>query len=252
MIEWAPIGAKAAEFIAEQENRNKLAKWYNLLTKKRKTILLLGSSGGGKSQFVDSLAQRKGVRVVPRTHETEPTKINLFDNPIQFRDTPGHINKKQLRRDELDSSVRKPIEGIINVVSYGYHEAPKAGREIAVKNKEIDLNFLKTNRDLEIEQVSEWITRISPNKNVKWIINLVTKADLWWDEYDDVIEYYENGKFGQKIKGLGDHMPIYTLPYCSIIKPFFNLPTSGHFGDIEKEALKNVFLQTLINRFKNK
>lgn len=252
VISWGTIingGVSAAKFISKESNRNFFQKIYYSLFRKKRKILILGASGSGKSQFIESLKNSKGLVVVPRTHESESMKIDFFDYPIEVRDTPGHESKKELRLIELDRLILQPVEGIINVVSYGFSEAPEAGRNIAIKNKILDKDFIIKNREYEIEQINEWVNRVRPNRNVKWIITLVTKADLWWENYEEVNEHYTNGSYGKKINGL--NIPMYTLPYCSIIKPFFKIQEKNTFGEVEKDALKNVFFKTVINILKN-
>jgi len=60
---------------------------------------------------------------------------------------------------------------------------------------------LKLNRKAEIERLAEWLPLIHPN-DIGWIINLVNKADLWWDKLEDVQKYYHHEEYSEAFKKL--------------------------------------------------
>ena len=84
--------------------------------------------------------------------------------------------------------------------------------------------------------------------NLKWIITLVNKADIWWDK--DLLEienYYENGEYGKIINKMNKPLNHVVLPYCSTIEPFYGIKTSGRFGMTAKINLQTHFQSTLLN-----
>lgn len=94
------------------------------LVRRKKKILLLGASGVGKTQFVRALKEDI-VRSIPRTERskfTDKTRIVFENLPFLFIDTPGHVDSAAIRKKAIRSAIRTGVSGIINVVSFGYHE----------------------------------------------------------------------------------------------------------------------------------
>jgi energy-coupling factor transporter ATP-binding protein EcfA2 len=243
--------AKEGKDLMDNSNKYKDYLLRNFWRRNRK-ILIMGPSGCGKSQFLGSLLSTEPP-IPERTQGVEYYNIPFLSYPLNFIDTPGQVTKDFLRKDELDKFHNgSGFDGLINICSYGYLESPDAGRKTAVPNNTISEKFLSENRTLELNFVNEWLTEIRPNKNIKWIINLVTKADIWWDNYDFVMDYYINGAYFKKLNSINGHVPIYTFAYCSIIKPFFETERSKTFGEIEKRTLKNQLVYELTNRLKYK
>jgi len=248
MIEWITIieeGLRAGNAVLDETKRNSFVSFCNYLLKSNKRILLFGSSGSGKSQFIESL--NNSINTALRTHSTKTNKIPLANLPLKFIDTPGHDQYKFARREEIDKIIKSGVEGIINIVSYGYHETGEVdGNTVFSEDGKIKVKYLESNKTYEKRQLAEWLPRISPNQNVKWIINLVTKADVWWDDKENVQLYYEKGDYGKEFDQYRKFMKVINLPYCSLVKPFFGEVNSSKFGEQEKRILKSHLLNELI------
>ena len=67
---------------------------------------------------------------------------------------------------------------------------------------------------------------------------------------DAVNKYYASGIYFDAFKAMDTFTNVFTLPYCSIIKPYFGTRTSGVFGDIEKMHLQNILMHQLYNLIK--
>lgn len=89
------------------------------------------------------------------------------------------------------------IAGIVNVVSYGYHES-RVDRNVATIGGKASHEYLEKKRAEEIETLSEWMELLADNSVVGWLITVVTKADLWWDQRDKVLEYYSEGPYANR------------------------------------------------------
>lgn len=242
-MEWDLI-LKGVSLI-DGEKRNELIRRLKVLVRKNKNIVLFGNSGAGKSQFVQSLKQ--SIIIPDRNLSTNNFRINLEDFPAKFIDTPGHSESVTFRRRELEEIIKHGAEGIINILSYGYEETPNADRRIAFdENGQLKSEFIIANRENEIRRLNEWLPFVSPN-NVNWIINLVTKADIWWDRRNEVYDYYNSEVYTENFKALGKFVPTITLPYCSIVKPYFKVRNSGVFGEEEKAILQANLNKTLLN-----
>lgn len=254
MMEWVPVveeGLKAGNLVFDEDKRSKFIAFINYLFIKKKKILLFGNSGTGKSQFIEEL--RGNVTTAIRTHATQKFKIPVANLPTVFIDVPGQAGYTYQRREQVDFIIQDGVEGIINIVDYGYHEieTPNISQPIFIENK-VNKHILEVNRNLELEQLAEWLPRISPNKNIKWIINLITKADVWWDDRIEVQNYYHSLEYGEKFRPFTNFMSVVNLPFCSIIKPYYKEFSSPRFGEIEKKALKSLFFTTLTGLIQTK
>src|SRR4051812_33686845 len=71
--------------------------------KKRRRILVLGASGAGKTQFVQSLGARLTNEIRRENRTQKPTKhlYEVDQKPFAFVDTPGEIGHKAERDGEV-------------------------------------------------------------------------------------------------------------------------------------------------------
>lgn len=246
-MEWDLLleGAKTGGKLLDDEKRSELIKKLKLLFRKKRQIILFGNSGAGKSQFVYSLKQ--SILIPDRNLSTNRVKLDFDEFPVKFIDTPGHSESKSFRRKEVEEIIKNGVEGIINIVSYGYEETPNADKSIAFdENGVLKEDFLEANRANEIKRLNEWLPWVTP-ENVNWIITLITKSDIWWANRKEVHDYYNSPTYTKEFEALGKFVPMVTLPYCSIIKPYFRVRTSGVFGEEEKVKLYANLNRTLLN-----
>jgi signal recognition particle receptor subunit beta len=215
------------------------------LFKARKKIYIFGNSGSGKSQFVQ--AMQNSITIPNRNLTTERTKLDFKGFPMQLVDTPGHSESSQLRKSEIKNVIKGNVEGIIQFVNYGYDETPDADRNIAFDLQgNIKAEFLNYNREQEIHRLQEWSYQVDPQA-IKWIIILINKADIWWEKRDIVKAYYNSDNYRKALAGLDASVPVITIPYCGIIRPFFKVKTSGFFGEEDKAKLHNDLINNLVN-----
>ncbi|MEW6347887.1 MAG: GTPase domain-containing protein [Thermodesulfobacteriota bacterium] len=219
------------------------------LLRGRKRILLLGASGAGKTQFVESIADALTDRLSPiqRTVAVEKRKAIIHDYPFLMLDTPGQRMDEAKRKKAITEAIGTGVEGIINVVCWGYHEADEADRSKAIPSKGNLIakpDYLKERRDIELELLSEWVPWVDAGVS-NWILTLLTKADLWWPDNDNAIRrYYEDGEYATIIRPTAISHSV--VPYCSVIEPFYGTRTGGRFGDHQRAALRHHLLETLV------
>ncbi len=243
-MSWSALfgAANAANTIIDDSKRNAIISKIKLLFRENRKIVIFGLSGAGKSQFISSL--KKNLTISQSTDVTTRVDFDLNDFPIIFVDTPGQDGREFARKQEVTKILKDGVEGIINVISYGYEENAKYSfNAVFDDQKNVRSDFLEKARQVEIERLNEWLSWIQPN-NTKWIINLVNKADIWWEQIDKVNHHYENA-YGLPFASLSNFTNIITIPFCSIIKPYYGVRTSGLFGDLEKERLHNHFINQL-------
>jgi len=211
-------------------------------------VILFGESGTGKSQLANcitgsNLASKKRTRV------TEPKTFTLPNGRrINIMDTPGHKTYSPQRRELCQKFInKKKIRGIINIVSYGYHETDVANEVKIFKNGtyEVKEEYLRENRNREIEQISEWIDYIT-HENIQWLITIINKADIWYKDYSTVKDFYENGEYSSKLKELVRLCPRHIFIYCSVIAPFYNKPMTIVIGEDKKKEMHDELLEGLL------
>ena len=155
-----------------------------------------------------------------------------------------------MHRDRRISAVREAmatgIDGVINVVSYGYHEY-RIGKEEAIEaNHQIREDFLDKHRQVEIDLMKEWNSLLGDRETAHWLITLVTKADLWWDRREQVLTHYEKGDYYQALGDAKDLRPV-VLPYSSVFHKFFGEGAlSGQFDDRDRVLHKSHVFSQLI------
>lgn len=218
------------------------------LLKSRRKILVLGASGVGKSEFINSI-KKEIIKAIPREERTvwtDNVKLIIDNLPFLFIDTPGHIEYKDERMNAIEDALLNGVTGIINVVCDGYHETDIAYDTFLEKSKQgvrVKPDFLEKNRKIELRMLGEWTSLVHPNR-VKWIITLISKADIWWpDEDGSIHKFYKKGTYHNKIPQSVLHC---LAPYSSTIEPFYGIFSSGKFGSTKKSQARNYLIKLLI------
>jgi small GTP-binding protein len=244
----------AAEFVSDVFQNLYSQGFFNQLFSElfgsNKKILVLGDSGAGKTQFINTFSEKlRELEVFNRTNAAVKTYAKVDGFSVKFFDTPGEIAKSQIRNKEIKEMVSKQnYEGIINVVSYGYAEREDDKQFTFDKNNQLNLKKLEDKRKAEIELLDDWMKYLDVSK-VKWVITLITKADIWWDNLDDVYNYYLYGAYRRAIddafyKYRYPQMT-YFMPFCSIQKPFYNEMHSQNFTELNRNNLVGAFTREL-------
>lgn len=215
--------------------------------RRRKVILVLGASGAGKTQLIQTLANPLSIPSFgyQRTVSAQNRRLAVDEYPFLLIDTPGQRMDKAVRFRALTAALADKVEGIINVVSFGYHEGegPKANAVPGSAGNIAKADFLKERRQIELDLLSEWVPLVDSTIS-RWILTVVTKADLWWPQQERVSKFYSEQHYADRMSSLA---PLHSIiPYCSIIEPFFGTRTSGTFGDRERAGLRANLRESLI------
>src|SRR5438270_5656647 len=215
--------------------------------KKRHRILVLGTSGVGKTNFLSSLVLPlpSTIDYMDRTQFAQGWRVQIGDSPFLFVDTPGEDLHQTRRMDAIREALARGVDGVINVVSYGYHEG-RSGKDIATENGHTREDFLEERRFYEISAVQEWAPLLGDRETANWLITVVTKADLWWNTRAEVLEYCERGTYAQNLGSAQQLRPV-VLEYCSVLKRFYDeVPLSGEFDDRERIRARQRFFEHLL------
>lgn len=142
------------------------------------------------------------------------------------------------------------IDGIINIVNYGYQSTEKTIVDTVFKVGTIEVKeeYLRENRKRELEQIKEWMEFVNAKGKVRWILTVVNKADIWYRKFDEVMDYYQRGAYFQQITELHHVADLPIFPFCSIITPFCGRPMILAMSEKEKREMHDALYEELVKR----
>lgn len=211
-------------------------------------VIILGSEGVGKSNFIRSLREPlpEVIDALNQTHFPRRHRIKLNAQPFEFVDTPGELVNMR-RSAEIRRLIRRKSKvAVISLVAYGFHEFTNADPD-QVFDPEMSVReeFLSTQRAFEIELVRSWAPILMDPDVTKWTITLVSKADLWWSRRKAVRSFYSGGEYVQALGEVGALRPP-ILFYCSVAKRFYSkADLSPGFDDEVRRSLRAELLRAI-------
>lgn len=217
--------------------------------KGRKNVLVLGSTGAGKTNFLKSLQNLNAspIDYMDRTPSAYAINLVIGEIAFSFVDTPGQKLHSDKRNKAIRELIQKgKIETLINVVSYGYHEY-RITEDIPVSDSnEIDEDYLIKHRGIEIKALKEVEAILADNETVKNFVTLVSKADLWWNRKPEVFEHYESGEYFQGI-GEFNKLSHNVIEFSSVLHKFYKKGNmSGSFDELDRLRTRMSFFRTLV------
>src|SRR5439155_6736704 len=176
----------ALELIEIAKKQGWIDKLWTVFSKKY-TVLVFGTSGVGKTNFITSLTELvpNAIDALNRTKIAEKHRVKILDHPFTFIDTPGEELQAPQRIRVIQEALRKGVSGIINAAAYGYHEGPASKADVLDGGAVRD-SYLAQRREIEISAIREWAAVLGAREVSNWLITVVTKADLWWDSKETV------------------------------------------------------------------
>lgn len=240
----------AARLYRLAENENFARRVLNFLKGSEK-IVVLGSTGSGKTNLLDSLAAAAAlIEAIPsttRTQTPEPRSVIVNERPFVIIDTPGQVAHAPQRQVVYREALAKPPVRIINVVSYGYHEYATGSAEALDEDGLPRDDWLERHRENELTALREWLPLLGTREMAQWVLTAVTKADLWWNERDTVFDHYENGAYATALKEHDAGLKHVVLPYSSVFHRFYGeAALAGTFDDANRVETTSHFLQQLV------
>jgi energy-coupling factor transporter ATP-binding protein EcfA2 len=216
--------------------------------KKKHVVLVVGATGTGKTNLLYSLTKLapEAIDRISRTTMVKPYRVKVEGRYFTFLDTPGQEQHKSLRMRGIVQAMRKKAAVVLNVVSYGYHEGTASLSEAIRPGKRVNTDFLNSRRGQEIANIAEWKDLFGSDVRVPRVITVVTKADLWWNEWETVIKHYREGSYAMSLDRAGLHDRI-VVPYCSVYHRFYDqVPLAGSFDDKQRASLRRNLLEQLL------
>lgn len=228
------------------------------LFKRKQRVLVLGTTGVGKTSLLNSLVNELATAIdrFDRTEFIHEKRVRLGEHPFRFVDTPGPDTHSSRRHEAYLAAMKDGVDGVINVVSYGYHEfkrdivEPGSLDVLLGKTDDVNPDFLAAQRAEEEERIAEWLQFILPR--ARWLITAINKADLWWSHRSDVTRYYGSGTYFDALEHFGKSISPVVLPYCVRFQKFYGQsPLDGTFDEDDRRRLRDQFLKQLIASARN-
>ncbi len=211
-------------------------------------VMILGCTGVGKTNFCQALRSIvvEAIDAANRTEFPVHERLRINEHLFSLIDVPGQDRHEALRKQAMLSAMRQPRLGVINVVCYGYHEFGE-GREAAIDEQgRLRGGFLEMQRQHELESSYEWLQILGDRTTLSWYITVVAKADLWWQQRDEVMRYYNDGEYANSLIGLRD-LGGAVVPFCSVFRRFYgNIPLAGTFDDADRLRLRENMFRVLV------
>jgi 50S ribosome-binding GTPase len=248
-------------FLWDQIKETGVAEWAAELYYGRRMILVFGCSGTGKTSLINSLmaqgAPTDTISIASRTQDSTTSIIALEGSRFRVTDTAGAqglqkkfdgtVNPLQERDRGIFNRITRI--GIINVVSYGYHEYSEEGREaFLTPSGVLNQDAIEQHRTKEIIELKEWATEIAKTGTVvDWVMTAVNKADLWQAPWSAVQKHYMNGEYQAILDEYLNGAKFIIARYCSVFHKFYGqLPMSGLLEESERAEANTYFLHQLI------
>jgi hypothetical protein len=205
---------------------------------KAAALAFTGMQGAGKTVLLDHLtgkAQGKDYKKPRQSQALERGALKSARRRIRVSVVPGqNAEPRHVALDELFRG-KKPVQGVIHVVSYGYASIRNEDAARAMV-KELKLSTLakyakyQMERELEdLEQTCEAI-RASHRKHhaPRWLLVAVDKIDLYHDRLSKAREYYSSmndSPFTERLRLLSrqvgeDFFRWEAAPVCGVLEEF--------------------------------
>ena len=166
---------------------------------------------------------------------------------IDLNDHENPFPNPQLAR-AITQANAKSYKGVINIVSYGYHQYDCDPRPNFTRD---DLEkYLQDHRERELTGLKSWVPYVNQIGFRPFVMTIVTKADLWYGRHG-VETYYQAGAYYQKLCELahvpGDRLDHFVVIMSSRKQKFYGQiePAGAWDDDARANARSNLIEQLL-------
>lgn len=244
----AAIAGAAVEVMAVAVEQGWFEKLRNSL-RRRQRIVIVGSTGVGKTNFLKAIAEPlpDAIDAINRSEFAKRHRLSIARQAFEFVDTPGQrLHEARTKAAIRDVLKKRGKVGVISMNAFGYHEYGVARQEAFSDDGSVSPAFLDAHRRLEVDYLHMWTPLLADPAVTSFLINVVSKADLWWEQRDAVLSHYESGDYNRALGDARALNPV-TVSFCSVIHKFFGRASlRGSFDDPLKKRLRTHVFQTIL------
>lgn len=171
-------------------------------------IAIFGPGGTGKTTLGQFLSGKLDFSATKYKQSVEVEEFSLKgDFVCTLIVPPGQARRAITTWPSLYRSLAEgKSAGVINVVCAGYHSFAEGSYQETkyftpgMSKAEFLQTYLRACRERELEIIADLTPRLLDAKQRIWMITLVTKQDLWWNDRAGVEDLYENSQYNEFIK----------------------------------------------------
>lgn len=246
-----PTALAVHKYLKRSGKYEQVKNW--LLRKTAYPIIVVGASGAGKTSLIKSLfGEPSYIRRQDRSDSVKSIAAQLEKKLyIKLIDTPGEREHESKRKKEFRGAMKLDSLGILNVVSYGYHEGSIPKNDALTAKGGASQQFLNMRRKVEQELLNEWVhTLCGEGGPARWVVTVVTKADIWWQNSPEqpAIEHYKAKNYMTALAE-ATVVPHSVKPYSSIRHLFYDaIPMSGYYSDQQRTEDHNALVAHVLEK----
>ncbi|MBX9580338.1 MAG: hypothetical protein K2X87_08530 [Gemmataceae bacterium] len=175
-------------------------------------ILIIGPGGVGKSTLGHFLSGQFDLLVHPPGEYDESLDTEGFvlepegddGTGVRLVIPPGQEHKRAATWNDLYADIAGgKFRGVIVLNAYGYHSLGKISykqHKLHTRGKNVFLEaFLGDRRVEELRVLRQLAPHLAANRQKMWLLTLVTKQDLWWDQRGVVEAHYRDGEWAAEV-----------------------------------------------------
>lgn len=186
---------------------------YDWLARGETQVAIFGAGGTGKSTFSKVVTSENPLFVDSNYASDITVKTVSFTKDLSARllVAPGQERYVEEVWPEIFQKMKKRRSlAVINLVAYGYHHFDLGGfedfeiYEEGMSRDDFLAAYLADRRSVEIDGLRAIADGMQEVQSDVWMLTVVAKQDLWWDEKTDVKAHYSNKSDGGYSKILND------------------------------------------------
>lgn len=195
----------------------------------------MGAGGVGKTSISLLLADKKDE--IPFEYDSSISLEGEQFGKSTLIVAPG----QETRADNYWMAIQKDlndgkIKGLINVVAYGYHAIETSSLSdlsfytSEMTNEDFILQYVASKKQQEIDLLKQLANSLRGFKKEIWMLTIVNKQDLWWDDRNEVMEFYTKGVYNDTIQELSSKIGAnnFTHEYVSMSPIINNFRVNQH------------------------